>query len=235
MPPESAGRWSLVRARAAESPTAAAYARANVLLERYGVVVREAAAGENVPGGFSAVYPVLKAMEESGRVRRGYFIEGLGAAQFALPGAVDRLRGERERPQEPVLHIVAATDPANPYGSVLPWPRREGEEKKSPQRAAGAHVVLVDGEPALYIERGAKGLVTFPAFDDEAVRDLAIGALAAWLAKLPRASGIQRIDGQPAGQSAWAAMFAAAGFVVGYRGLVYRQPRPEAMAGARGR
>ncbi len=235
LPPEAAGRWSLVRARAADNPTAAAYARANVLLERYGVVAREAVASENIAGGFSAVYPVLKAMEEGGRVRRGYFVEGLGAAQFALPGAVDRLRGERQPPDEPVVHMVAATDPANPYGTVLPWPRREGEEKKSPQRAAGAHVVLVDGEPVLYIERGAKGLVTFVAFHDEAMGRIAVGALAAWLTELPRAPGIQRIDGQPAGQSELAALFTTAGFVVGYRGLVYRQPRPEAMAGARGR
>ncbi|HEY5475501.1 MAG TPA: DEAD/DEAH box helicase [Tepidiformaceae bacterium] len=235
LPAESAGRWSLVRSRAGENPIAAAYARVNVLLERYGVVVREAVAAENLPGGFSAIYPVLKAMEESGRVRRGYFIEGMGAAQFALPGAVDRLRAERQRPDEPTIHILAATDPANPYGAVLPWPRREGEEKKSPQRAAGAHVVLADGEAVLYVERGEKGLVTFPAFDDEVVGRLTVDALAAWLGKLPRTPGIQRIDGQPAAQSDATARFTAAGFVVGYRGLVYRQPRPEAMAGARGR
>src|SRR5204863_1242326 len=116
--------------------TAAVHGRATALLERYGVVTRVGVAAEDFGGGFSAVYPVLKAMEDAGRARRGYFVEGLGAAQFAVPGAEDRLRALRESPAEPLTLVLAATDPANPYGAVLPWPA------EGPQRAAGAQVVL---------------------------------------------------------------------------------------------
>ena len=149
------------------TPTEAAHARALQLLERYGVLTREAALGEGIEGGFAGVYPVLKALEERGQVRRGYFVAGLGAAQFALPGAVDRLRSARraraiadDEPTGPV--VLAATDPAQPYGAALPWPDSAGR----PARAAGAYVVLVDGEPVAFLERGGRSLVTFPAAAD---------------------------------------------------------------------
>ncbi len=133
---------------------------AGVLLDRHGVLTREAVRGEGVPGGFAGIYPVLRAMEEAGRIRRGYFVTGLGGAQFALPGAVDRLRSFREgAPDGPVTLLLAATDPANVYGQGLPWP------VKGPQRVAGAYVVLVDGVASLYVERGGKGLVGLRPYD----------------------------------------------------------------------
>jgi ATP-dependent Lhr-like helicase len=162
----------------ATGATGATVAVAGVLLERYGVLTRDAVRGEGVPGGFSGIYPVLRAMEESGRIRRGYFVAGLGGAQFALPGAVDRLRGMRDgaggapSPRSKAF-VVAATDPANAYGLVLPWP------VKGAQRVAGAWVVLVDLVASLYVERGGKGLVALREFDgrweDAAVEALAEG------------------------------------------------------------
>jgi ATP-dependent Lhr-like helicase len=171
-PPRAQGRWSLVDRDVrtdAVTPTARAHALAVALLDRHGILTREAVRGEGHAGGFAGVYPVLKAMEESGRVRRGYFVEGLGGAQFALPGAVDRLRARRDpEGSSPAVVVLAATDPANPYGVALPWP------VKGPQRAAGAYVVLLDGLPALYLERGGKGLVALRACDgtweEDAVR-----------------------------------------------------------------
>ena len=138
------------------SDTERRHALALRLLERQGVVTRDGVAAENVAGGFSAVYPVLREMEERGRVRRGYFVEGLGGAQFCLPAALDRLRSERGDPggddgPRNVL-VLAAADPANPYGATLPWPRRDEEDRRPFQRAAGAYVVLVDGEPVIYLE-----------------------------------------------------------------------------------
>ena len=129
------------------------------LLERHGVLTKEAVRGEGISGGFSGLYPVLKAMEEGGTVRRGYFVAGLGGAQFAVPGAVDRLRAFRESPVPPEVVVLGATDPANAYGVALPWP------VKGPQRAAGAYVVLVDGLPSVYIEKGGKSLVALRSFD----------------------------------------------------------------------
>jgi ATP-dependent Lhr-like helicase len=186
------------------------------------VVTREAVAAEGVPGGFSAVYPVLKAMEEGGRIRRGYFVEGLGAAQFALPGAVDRLRAERDLPEEPDVRLLAATDPANPYGAAVAWPKR-GDQKRSLQRSAGAQVVLVNGEPVLYVERGGRALATLPAFESDAA-SLAIDALTR-LAAGGKPLTIERIDGEAAADSPHASRFREAGFVVGYRGLTYRPVR----------
>jgi ATP-dependent Lhr-like helicase len=166
-PPRAQGRWSLVEAdlpRDESVPTERSMRLASVLLDRHGVLTRESVRGEGHAGGFAAVYPVLRAMEESGRVRRGYFVAGLGGAQFALAGAVDRLRASRPdddggaQTQAEAL-VLAATDPANPYGVALPWP------VKGPQRAAGAYVVLLDGIPSLYLERGARGVVTLREYD----------------------------------------------------------------------
>src|SRR5439155_3485550 len=148
-PPTSAGRWYRLPERDAD-PTRRAAATADALLERHGVVTRGAVAAEGVPGGFAAVYKVLGALEERGAARRGYFVEGLGAAQFALPGAVDRLRALAERPDDADALVLAATDPANPYGAALPWPERASESGEAdaaaghrPGRKAGALVVLV--------------------------------------------------------------------------------------------
>ena len=162
-PPKAQGRWTLTGRELLAAPvdaTLAAHARAASLLERHGILTREAARGEGVAGGFAAVYPVLRAMEETGRIRRGYFVAGLGGAQFALPGAVDRLRAYRE-PDAGQTTVLAATDPANAYGLSLPWP------VKGPQRAAGAHVVLVDGLASLYLDKGGRGVLALRPFDGE--------------------------------------------------------------------
>ena len=157
-PPEAAGRWSLVGAESGRATaTERLHAQSLALLDRHGVLTREAVATEGIEGGFAAVYPVLRAMEEAGRIRRGYFVDGLGAAQFALAGALDRLRAARDPADPPTtgaIHLLAAADPANPYGAALAWPRRGETDRRPLQRAAGAYVVLVDGVAALYLERG---------------------------------------------------------------------------------
>jgi ATP-dependent Lhr-like helicase len=159
-PPAGAGRWSLVAPllEPVPTPTEAAHARALQLLERYGVLTREAALGEGAEGGFAGVYPVLKALEERGQVRRGYFVAGLGAAQFAVAGAVDRLRGDRRGDNE-VPIVLAATDPAQPFGAAIPWPDSDGR----PARAAGALVVLAGADALAFLERGAHKVLRFPA------------------------------------------------------------------------
>jgi len=225
LPPESSGRWSAAAMTGSAMPsgTQRAHRLASTLLERYGVVTRETVLSEGVPGGFSTVYPVFKAMEDGGRIRRGYFVEGLGAAQFALPGAVERLRAERERPEEPLVTVLAATDPSNPYGATLPWPKREDEQRRQLQRAAGAQVVLVDGEAVLYLDRGGRGVTTLPAFDVDATRKLALGELLQMVDRLGgRGLTIERIDGLQTGESPVADAFLVAGFSAGYRGLTYR-------------
>ena len=228
-PPEAAGRWSLtnVGANGATAPSATErlHALALALLDRHGVVTREAVAAEGIAGGFSAVYPVLAALEDAGRVRRGYFVDGLGAAQFAQPGAIDRLRALRE-PESgggPVVLLLAASDPANPYGAALPWPRRGDDDRRPLQRAAGAYIALVDGIAALYLERGGATLQTMPAFDDPALAVAALGALRSLLADGRfRELAIGRIDGSPIAESPRRAILLDAGFAPGYRGLVLR-------------
>jgi len=194
--------------------TEAAHARAQQLLERYGVLTREAALGEGAEGGFAGVYPVLKALEDRGQVRRGYFVAGLGGAQFALPGAVDRLRAGRDGDGSVTL---AAADPAQPYGAALGWPETTGR----PSRSAGAYVVLVDGEPAVFCERGAKSLVTFARtleldFWPEALQALAKDGRV-------RSLEVARVNGAPIGESPeTAARLKDAGFTDGYKGLTFR-------------
>jgi ATP-dependent Lhr-like helicase len=171
-PPRAQGRWSLVDVELpADTSTATvrSHALATTLLERHGVLTRESVRGEGHPGGFAAVYPVLRAMEDAGRVRRGYFVAGLGGAQFALAGAVDRLRSTRAGGDGEIL-ILAATDPANAFGLALAWPR-EGL-----RRVAGAYVVFVDGLASLYVERAAKGLVALRDLDGS-WEDAAVTAL----------------------------------------------------------
>ncbi|MEQ8842932.1 MAG: crosslink repair DNA glycosylase YcaQ family protein [Acidimicrobiales bacterium] len=217
-PPTAAGRWSLVAPLRlpVPTPTEMAHARAHQLLDRYGVLTREAALGEGHEGGFAGVYPLLKALEERGEVRRGYFVAGLGAAQFALPGAVDRLRSAREPEPDTETIVLAATDPAQPYGAALAWPETEGR----PVRAAGAHVVLHQGRPLVELERGGRSLITFPGADDgppwiAALQDLVKDGR---LRKLE----IGKVDGKPIRETAWAARLESAGFSSGYRGMTFR-------------
>lgn len=173
------------------------------------------------------IYPVFRALEETGRIRRGYFVEGLGAAQFALAGAIDRLRAARERgggrANAPVVHVLAATDPANPYGAAIPWPRRGVDDRRPLPRAAGAFVVLVDGVAVLYVERGGRSLQTLPAFDDGSIAAVAIPALRQLVGEgRERELALGRINGLPTGESPHRAALVAGGFVAGYRGLVLR-------------
>jgi ATP-dependent helicase Lhr and Lhr-like helicase len=220
-PPTVAGRWWLLPARAADR-TRRSHALAEVLLERYGVVIRGAVAAERTPGGFAAVYPVLRASEESGRCRRGYFVEGLGAAQFALPGAVDRLRALRPE-SAPRAVVLAAADPANAYGAALPWPDRTGDVTGGhrPGRKAGALVVLVEGRLALYVERGGRTLLSWaddPAELQPAVDALALAVREGALGKLT----VERADGESIIDSPLGAALEAAGFHPTPRGLRLR-------------
>lgn len=167
-PPTTAGRWSLVPTAESDA-THRAHALTHTLLDRHGVVTRGAVAAEGVEGGFSAAYRVLSAFEETGQARRGYVVEGLGAAQFAMDGAVDRLRAiSNARDREDTRHdkartvVLAAADPANAYGAALPWPEQPAGVTHRPGRKAGALVVLVDGELTLYVERGGKTLLAWP-------------------------------------------------------------------------
>ncbi|MEM9691555.1 MAG: crosslink repair DNA glycosylase YcaQ family protein [Myxococcota bacterium] len=217
----TAGRWSLVSELLDEvSPTERLHARAVMLLERHGIVSREAASLESLPGGFSAVYPVLKSMEEAGKVRRGYFVDGIGGAQFAFPGAVDRLRGMRQPKVEPQVQIISSPDPANPYGWVVPWPDLTNEGGRKPQRASGSLLVLVDGEPALYLPKGNKALITFRDVDPVALKR-AFAALRDHLAQRSRkAIHIAEIDGEPALSSPHTGVLKELGLGFDHRGLL---------------
>jgi ATP-dependent Lhr-like helicase len=225
-PPAGAGRWSLVATilDPAPSPTEMAHAMALQLLERHGVVTREAVRAEGTPGGFAAVYPVLRALEEAGRARRGWFVAGLGAAQFALPGAVDRLRAQRHVPDDEPGRVVvfAATDPAQPYGAALSWPEHSGASR--PTRAAGAHVVLVDGGCVAYLERGGRTLLTFTAASAVEDHDVWVNAIveAHKEGRLGRLQ-IERIDDEPARTSRYAPLLRSAGFADGYKGLTFHK------------
>ncbi len=234
-PPEAAGRWSLVAdaldttvpgsGRRRPSPTERRAALAGTLLERQGIVTRDAVLAEGIVGGFGAVYPVYREMEERGQVRRGYFVEGLGGAQFALGGAVDRLRGARRDPgMEPrrggQAILLAATDPAGPYGAALPWPRSGGGDH-SPSRVGGAYVVLHDGDLVLYLERGGRSLLTFSAFEDDDRAALAVEALRALQADgRTRRLQVERLDGLPVAGSPQRGRMIDLGWRPGYRGLL---------------
>ena len=223
------GRWSLVTDLAAPagrvSDTEWAHAMATLLLDRYGVVAAETARGENIPGGFEALYPVLREMEEAGHIRRGYFVHGLAGRQFALPAAVERLRRERRGPaRRGPIGILPAVDPANPWGAVLPWPQLGSEidpRRRGPRRVPGAWLVLRSGSPCLYLEAGGQGVWTFAALGGDpepgdawaALRDLA-GR------RRRRTLRLLRIDGRPACESPWTATLDACGFekdLDGYR------------------
>jgi len=219
-PVSAGGRWSRVDLLAPPAAdTERAHAWAVMLLERYGVVTREAACAEGLPGGFSAIYRVLREMEEHGTIRRGHFVDGLGGAQFALPGAIDRLRGARNTDAVPNVRVLAATDPANPYGALLSWPAR-GEDNRTPRRTRGASVVLVDGVATLYVERGGKSLLTFPAAQEDRFLIPALESLGT-LAQATRSRRlrVERVDGEAASASDLREPMLRAGFVADYRGL----------------
>jgi ATP-dependent Lhr-like helicase len=211
-PASGVGRWSRV-APPTRTPTERLHARAEQLLARYGVVTRDAVASEGAPGGFASVYPVLAALEEAGRIRRGYFVAGLGGSQFAHPGALARLRSLREGPAEAEAAVLAATDPANAYGAALPWPESASVR---PARTAGAHVVIVDGALALYLSRGAAEIATFLPLEEPAragVARAAATALASWARRTGRSFfGETTADGQPLSASPLAPYLAEAGF-----------------------
>ncbi len=226
-PPQTAGRWALLPERD-DDTTRRAHARAEHLLERHGVVTRGAVMSERVDGGFAGVYKVLSAFEDSGRCRRGYFIDGLGAAQFGSAGAVDRMRtfSEAERGKPTVL-ALAATDPANAYGGALPWPDPIGASERAghrPGRKAGAVVVLVDGSLILYVERGGRTLLTWS--DDEEVLTSALTTLAESVLRgaLGRLT-VEKADGMAllgSGQTPLRNALSAAGFVTTPKGLRIR-------------
>jgi ATP-dependent helicase Lhr and Lhr-like helicase len=268
-PASVGGRWAVAPDRERD-PTRRAHARAEAFLERHGVLTRGALSTERMAGGFAAVYRVLRAMEDSGRCRRGYIVEGLGAAQFAVPGAIDRVRA-MSRPDGPgagVLRpgptssgigpsgaagaasperegsveagwgglsgsptagdgerrsrvVLAATDPAQPYGAALPWPDTVGDTAHRPGRKAGALVVLVDGAPVLYVERGGRSLLSFPAERAElqaAAEALAGAVHEGWLGTL----AVERADGVDSLGSALAEVLTEAGFRVTPKGLRLR-------------
>ncbi|MCX5143343.1 DEAD/DEAH box helicase [Streptomyces sp. NBC_00338] len=227
-PPTVSGRWSLLPPAEPE-PTHRAHALARTLLDRHGVVTRGAVQAEGVEGGFSAAYRVLSAFEDNGQARRGYVVEGLGAAQFAMDGAVDRLRAAstaRDRTEpgaDPRALVLAAADPANAYGAALPWPEPPAGAGHKPGRKAGSLVVLVDGELTLYMERGGKTLLAWPTEPD----DPALRAAAAALAAAARAGAlgtvtVERTNGASSLTSPLGRTLEAAGFLATPRGLRLR-------------
>jgi ATP-dependent helicase Lhr and Lhr-like helicase len=216
VPPSAVGRWSLLPVpRQAPSATERMKALAEQLLKRHGILTRDAIAFEEAPGGFSAIYPVLKAFEEAGRVRRGYFVAGLGGLQFADPGALDRLRALREPdPETPVAVVLAAADPANPYGAALAWPK---VEETRLARAAGLHVVLADGVVAAVLSRGARS-VTAILPGEEPARSRLAGAAARALRRWCEATSRPALgwavgEGPPLAESPLAPFLVEAGFV----------------------
>ncbi len=229
-PPSAAGRWSLLPLSEPDA-TVRGVATAELLLERYGVVTRGAVMSEGIRGGFSLAYRVLSGFEQTGRARRGYFVEGLGAAQFATGATVDRLRSFAHEPdsgREPVAITLAATDPANPYGAALAWPAApaidgshdDGRRGHRPGRKARALVVLVDGSPALYVERGGKTMLTFGA--DERAMTAAAHSLAAVIRRSGGRLRVERVDGEFVIGSRLGEALIDAGFTLTPQGLRLR-------------
>lgn len=226
-----AGRWWRVGdlLSSGGDETHRVLARARMLLERYGIVSRDVASGEDLPGGYTPVYRVLQAMEESGQVRRGYFVDGMAGVQFAQAGAVDRLRACRpaeddsDRFTEEDVVVLSAIDPANPYGALLPWPEYENAEAARPRRVPGADLLLLNGRPVLYVAPRGRQIVVF-SNPGRPVRDILPLVLPA-LRRIPVRSGrrrllIEEIAGLPAGQSPYLDLMKRAGFERGYRGLI---------------
>jgi ATP-dependent Lhr-like helicase len=240
VPASAEGRWALVRtghlssSKGTEARARTTWATALVqqLLSRYGVLTREAVTAESIPGGFGVCYPILKAMEEAGRLRRGYFIAGLGATQFALPGALDLLRSLKDGSEEPEVVVMAATDPANPYGAALKWsavahPESQG---RGPTRTVGATVVLVDGALVAYLARGDRQLLTWLP-ESEPQRAHAARAIAHALIERARSGGetprgmlIEEIDGAAPALHFLAPFLVEAGFLSGAFGFQPTRP-----------
>jgi len=221
-PSPTQGRWALAGPLFAGDPDRRALAE--LLLERQGIVTRDGVRGEGVRGGYGAVYGELRALETLGICRRGYFVEGLGGAQFALPGAVERLRelrsGGEVEGELPKTLVLAAADPAQPYGAAIPWPRRAGARAA---RVAGAWVVLLDGRAALFVERGGRSLVPLREPEPEWLR-VAVDALVSHV----RAGGakrlaVERFDGAPVVDSEAMEILVDAGFLAGPRRAVLRR------------
>ena len=236
VPKTAEGRWSLVDVPGVARPSVTEWSAttAQQILMRHGIVTRETMAAEGNVGGFSVVYPVLKALEEAGRVRRGYFIAGLGAAQFATPAAVEQLRQMRELPETRRTILLAATDPANPYGAAIRWPHLASEtadrdRSRGPTRSAGARVILVDGFAAAFLRRNEHELLLFSP-DEEPRRSQMTQEVARILRQLGTALGgllIERINGQPAVDHPASTSFVESGFGRTAMGLQLR-------SGARG-
>jgi ATP-dependent Lhr-like helicase len=235
------GRWALTSSIFANTVEPGLRRRtiAELLLERYGIVTREHVLAEGVPGGFSSLYDSLASLETLGVCRRGYFVEGLGGAQFALPGAVERLRTQADRADEAPPIVLAATDPAQPFGAALPWPKRRdsapaatdeggdpkpsraagGDARAKPARAAGAYVVLGGSEPVLYVERGGRGLQVLVERKDTRLRP-ALEALAAFVtADRKHKLSLERVDGEAVVGSDLEALLIEVGFRAGPRKL----------------
>jgi ATP-dependent helicase Lhr and Lhr-like helicase len=234
-PASGEGRWSLLQVRVEQAATATEWsaATAQQLLARYGLVTRAVAQAEGLQGGFSAVYDVFKALEEGGRIRRGYFVSGVGATQFVLPPVVDLLRSLREAPEPSEVVRLAATDPANPYGALLPWPEAASAVPVRAARAVGAHVVLVDGALAAWLGRGGRqAWVWLP--DMEPDRTRVARSVAQQFAALGHAAQAERhgglvlveVNGQPATQHPLALFLTEVGFVPSSLGFHLRRPRP---------
>jgi ATP-dependent Lhr-like helicase len=247
IPPSAEGRWTLVPSPSASTTTWAA-AMANQLLVRHGIVTRDAAAIEQLPGGFSAMYPVLRRLEETGRIRRGYFVAGLGAAQFAQPGAVDLIRDMREDRDEVVAVTISATDPANPYGVLIPWPLRLDEASSVPAssrsgqavrtaaargatRTAGARVIIVNGRAAAWIGRGDRQLIVCVP-EDEPERSRIGRAMARELVAIAQRAPegrrgwlVEEINGKPAIDDRASEFLIEAGFASTAMGLQLRVAR----------
>ena len=216
------GRWSLTESlfRGAVDPAARRRALAELMLERYGILTREQVRAEGVPGGFSAIYPELSQLETLGVARRGYFVEGLGGAQFALPGAVERLRAVDADEESPV--VLAAVDPAQPYGAALAWPARPDrpdDVARRPARVPGAYVVLAGGEPVLYVERGGRALQTLVSADDPRLEPALVALVEQVRAGRIKRIALEKVDGESAIDSTLGPALVALGFQQGPRRL----------------
>ena len=223
--PGSEGRWSLLPnadpTRTEEQPglTERQTATAFQLIERHGILTKEMLAREEVVGGFAGLYPVLKAMEEAGQVRRGYFVAGLGAAQFSSPGAEDRLRGCRASADDDSVQVLAATDPANPWGNALKWP--ESSSTARPQRVAGARVIIVNGTLAAWLNQSSNRLITF-AVDEGQLPGETLATAIAGLAEPGLPLLLNQINGQQAADSDLRPELESSGFQLSSRGLLHR-------------
>ncbi|MGI9657913.1 MAG: Lhr family helicase, partial [Gaiellaceae bacterium] len=211
------GRWSLAAPLFGGQPDPRALAE--LLLERQGIVTRDGVRGEGVAGGYASVYNELRALETLGVCRRGYFVEGLGGAQFALSGAVERLRERPDENEPPHASVIAAADPAQPYGAALSWPKSAGGRAS---RVAGALVVTIDGEGALFVERGGRTLVPLREPDPSWLRP-AFEALVSHVREQGASRlAIERFDGKPVIEDGIIELLVEAGFSAGPRRAVLR-------------